>query len=138
MDCGKLSMRISRLAGSLGIVAVLVASMAYAAGVPTRGDVSALVSAACEDEEAACIAAVNQQLSAVNLQGCDVGSIGIAQGLADATSAINAKNSALATKMAEAVALNGKQCVQVAFGAVVDGAGTAAVEDTPPVAGSAG
>ncbi len=162
-------MKVFHFVGALGLVTLLGCSVAFAdltIGGQSRGEVSGSIQGACGADEAACIDAVNKQLSFANQLGCcaeevgvnqrpskesptcgcAAGSISIAQGLADATSAINAANPALATKMAEAVALNGNQwwrlmwsiILQVVFGAVLDGTGTAAVQEVPPVAASPG
>ena len=113
----------------------LPCGLALAGFLPWWG---AIIAAVCGGDGSGCIDAVKQQLAAAKGAGCGGGGICIAQGLADATSAINANNSALATSMAEAVAVNGAQCLQVAFGAVLDNNGTAAIQDTPPEAGSRG
>ena len=85
------------------------------------------------------IASLTCSADAKNVRGCGCSaqSIDVARGLADATTAVSKTNVALGTAMAAAVASNAIACAQVAFGAVLDGTGTAAIgQDIPP--GSAG
>lgn len=131
-------MTIFRFAAGFGLVTVLGFSIASAQGLNCRNKVSSSIQAVCSGDGSACINAIKQQLATAKDAGCGGSGICIAQGLADATSAINARNPILATSMAEAVAVNGAQCLQVAYGAVLDGSGIAAIQDEPPEAGSRG
>ena len=131
-------MTIFRFVAGFGVATLLGFSMASAQSLNCRTQVSSSIQAVCSGDGSGCINAVKQQLAAAEGAGCGRGGICIAQGLADATSAINVKDPVLATSMAEAVAVNGAQCLQVAYGAVLDGTGTAAIQETPRVAGSDG
>ena len=104
----------------------------------SRADVSSGVQASCTSDDAACLKAVNDQLASLRCEivtdarkphncGCSVGALDVARGLADATTAISKVNARRATIIAETVAKNGVACAQVAFGAELDGTGTAAI-----------
>ena len=131
-------MRVFRVATVVSVIALLGYSLAYAQIVDCRTSVSSRIQASCTGDNAVCIDAVKLELANAGHAGCGSGGICVAQGLADATSAINGRNSDLATSMAATVATDGAACLQVAFGAALDGVGTAAIPVVPPLAGSAG
>lgn len=109
----------------------------------SRGDVATGIQANCSSDEVTCLKAVNEQIASLHCNGtsdtsgsqscsCSAEAIDVASGLADATSAVSKVNVPLSILMAQTVAKNAVACAQVAFGAVLDGIGTAAVVVPPP------
>lgn len=129
-------MLFSRIVGSFALVAAIGASaIQVSAASQSRSDVSSLIKKACT-EQSSCLAAVKAQLAMAKCSVNPSADVTLAQGLADAVVAIAKTNAGLATQLATIVASNGAACVQVAFGAVLDGTGTASTGI--PSAGSAG
>lgn len=142
------------LVGATFLTLALVFS-ASGASAASRAGVAAEVQAKCTADQTACLKAVNDQIASLSCSnrqdsntvanpnkrsigcGCSAEGLDVARGLADATTAISKVNAQLATLMAEAVAKNAAGCAQVAFGAVLDGVGTASIGGQP-VAGSRG
>ena len=108
------------------LLTVLVAYSIPTASAASRSDVTSSVVASCTTDQEACLKAVNDQIASIG-RDCSVQSLNEIRGLADATTAVSKTNAALGTLMAEAVAKNAVGCAQVAFGAVLDGTGTAAI-----------
>ena len=127
----------------MAFLALSVVFSAQGASAASRADVAAGVQASCTTDQAACLKAVNEQIASLSCSGasdptnkrgcsCSAQSLDIARGLADATTAVSKINVALGTAMAAAVAKGAIACAQVAFGAVLDGTGTAAIGIPPP------
>jgi hypothetical protein len=114
--------RMFTIAGLVALSALSYSTSVQAAG---RGDTSSEVSAACAADEAGCIAALKLKLEMTS--SCSSEAIKVSQGLADATAAVSKSNTALAIIMAKYVATNGASCAQLAYGAVLDGTGTASL-----------
>ena len=144
-------MRASHIFATMAFLALSVVLSAQGASAASRADVTTGVQASCTTDQAACLKAVNDQIASLRCENatvankshncsCSAAALDVARGLADATTAISKVNAPLATLMAEAVAKNAISCAQVAFGAVLDGTGTAAIAlpDANIVAGSRG
>ena len=141
----------SHIFATVAFLALSMVLSAQGASAASRADVAAGVQASCTTDQAACLKAVNDQIASLRCENatdlkkrhscsCSASALDVARGLADATTAISKVNAPLATLMAEAVASNAVSCAQVAFGAVLDGTGTAAiaVPDASIVADSRG
>ncbi len=106
--------------------AAIVAGLAFSpvsAFAIDRASVAAQVLSACSSGGPQCFATINALLASATGVSASI----IAQGIADATKAISNTNQALAIKIAGLVAKNGSAAVQVAYGSVLDGTGTASV-----------
>ena len=141
----------SHIFATLTFLALSMVLSAQGASAASRADISAGVQASCTTDQTACLKAVNDQIATLSCSGaadptnkrgcaCSAQSLDVARGLADATTAVSKTNVALGTLMAAAVAKGAIACAQVAFGAVLDGTGTAAIAipDANVPAGSAG
>ena len=138
----------SRTFTNLVFLALSMVLSAQGASAASRAEVAAGVQASCTTDQVACLKAVNDQLASLRCETatdaqkprrcrCSAAALDVARGLGDATTAISKVDARLGTLMATAVASNAIACAQVAYGAVLDGTGTAAIG--PDVAaGSAG
>jgi hypothetical protein len=120
-------MTVTKILGAVGLVAALSFSSA---------DVAAKVKAACSaGASASCIALIKAELALAAQLGNNAAGLAIAAGLADAVASLGSANPALGTQLATIVATDGASFVQVAFGAVLDGTGTAAIGGGAPPTG---
>ena len=129
----------SHIFATLMFSALSMGLSAQGVSAASRAEVFSGVQASCTSDDAACLKAVNDQLASLRCEiatdpkksrncGCSAAALDVARGLADATTAISKINARRATIIAETVAKNGVACAQVAFGAELDGTGTAAIE----------
>jgi hypothetical protein len=118
-------MSVAKIIGALGFV-VAVGMFSLQAEASGRSDVAAQIKAACAGGASApCKALIKAQLAAAAKLGNSPAGLAIAQGLADAVADIGQADPASGTELATIVASDGENFVQVAFGAVLDGSGTA-------------
>jgi hypothetical protein len=121
-------MTVTKILGAVGLVAALSFSSISAQAAESRATVAAKVKAACSGgASASCIALIKAELALAAQLGNTADGLAIAQGLGDAVASLGSSNPGLGTQLATIVATSGASFVQVAFGAVLDGTGTAAV-----------
>lgn len=137
-------MKLARLVGIVGIALSASYAAASTTGNVSRSDVADRVLAACSSSTVAdCLSAVRTELARANSVACKPGvvdcvcapsAIKTGQGIGDAVATINERDAALATRIAEQVALHGAECIQLSFAAIIDNP----VAAIPPAPGSDG
>jgi hypothetical protein len=102
----------------------------------TRDGVATTVLQACNGERASCVSTVTALLSEYGDARCRPEDRLVAQGIADAIVKLSEANTDLAVDLTTLVIQRGSDCFELAFAEVVDGSGTAEIDD--PTAGSPG
>jgi hypothetical protein len=119
-------MSLGKMLAALGLVTALCISSGMAQASESRSSVASKIKSACSaGASSSCIATIKAQLARASSLGKTPDGLAIAQGLADAVAALGTANPDLGTQLATIVATDGANFVQVAFGAVLDGTGTA-------------
>jgi hypothetical protein len=117
-------MMVTKILGTVSLLAI-VGFASSNAMAESRGSVAAGIAAACAPGKVCSCGAINPSLAAAAALGKTPEGLAIAAGVGDAVAAIGKVDPDLGTRLATCVATNGSAWVQVAFGAVLDGTGTA-------------